>query len=362
MTTASPFFVSAPGRVCLFGEHSDYLGLQVLPAAIDRTIDILVSPRRGSSIRVLYVNLNETDMFDMDKDVTYRHRREYLRSAFNVLTRQGMKPSGGADLTVSGNIPIAAGLSSSSALTVASVIAFAYLSGTQLNPDRTAQLAFQAEVQEFGESGGMMDHFASAYGGLIHLDCGHENRLTKLPAQLNGLVIGDSQEKKKDTVGDLISIRRTVEEGYRRLADLIPGFDQRVTPLEPVEKRIDKLPESCRLMTMSTIRNRDLTIRAMRVLNSATPDPKTVGLMLDEHHSILRDGLHRSTPRIEAIISAAKSAGALGCKINGSGGGGTMLAYAPGREKEVADAISQAGGIPYPVKIGRGAFGAPIKK
>lgn len=344
----------------MFGEHSDYLRLQVLPAAINRSIDILVFPRHGSSIRVLYVNLNETDSFDIHKVVTYRHRREYLRSAFNVLARQGMKPSTGADLTVSGNIPIAAGLSSSSALTVASVMAFAYLTGTQLKPDRIAHLAFQAEVQEFGESGGMMDHFASAYGGLIHLDCGHENRLTKLPAQLNGLVIGDSQEKKTDTVGDLISIRKTVEDGYRRLADLLPGFDQRVTPLELVERYIDRLPESCRLMTMSTIRNRDLTTRAMRLLSSASPDPKIVGLMLDEHHSILRDGLRRSTPKIEAMISAAKSAGALGCKINGSGGGGTMLAYAPGCEKEVADAISQSGGIPYPVKISQGASGAAI--
>jgi galactokinase len=65
--------------------------------------------------------------------------------------------------------------------------------------------------------------------------------------------------------------------------------------------------------------------------------------------------LKRSTEKIETMITAAKSAGALGCKINGSGGGGTMLAYAPGKEIAVAEAIEETGGIPYRISIDSGA-------
>jgi galactokinase len=114
------------------------------------------------------------------------------------------------------------------------------------------------------------------------------------------------------------------------------------------------------MMTLTTIRNRDLTARALRVLSSGKPDPGLIGSTLDEHHALLRDGLHRSTPRIESLISASKKAGALGCKINGSGGGGTILAYAPGRGKEVVEAIGEAGGVPYPAKVSRGANVAAI--
>lgn len=361
MIAAQPFLVTAPGRVCLFGEHSDYIGLPVIPGAIDRCITISGKPGEGSEIRVLYSDLKQADSFRIGENLSYRQRRDYLRSAFNVVARQGLIPRTGAELAIAGNIPIAGGLSSSSALTVASVMTAAHLAGEDLDPERLANLAFQAEVREFGESGGMMDHFASAYGGLIHVDCGRQNKLTRIAASLDGLVIGDSQEKKKDTVGDLTTIRATVEDGYRRLSKAIPGFNQRETPLKLVSKHIDTLPLDCRLMTLTTIRNRDLTARALKVLSSKKPDPRIVGSMLNEHHVLLRDGLHRSTARIEELISAAKAAGALGCKINGSGGGGTMFAYAPGHEKEVAEAIRKVGGIPYLTRIGQGAKLTAVK-
>lgn len=355
MTVTQPFLVSAPGRVCLFGEHSDYIGLPVIPGAIDRCISIMGKPTKDSTIRVLYSDLKETDSFKIDDKLVYRKRRDYLRSAFNIVARHGLIPMTGAELTVTGNIPIAGGLSSSSALTVASVFTAAHLAGEDPDPERLANLAFQAEVREFGESGGMMDHFASAYGGLIHVDCGRQNKLTRIMGGLQGLIIGDSQEKKKDTVGDLTTIRATVEDGYGRLSKLIPGFDQRETPLELVSKHIDKLPSACGLMTLTTIRNRDLTARAFKVLSSKKLDPSNIGSMLNEHHALLRDGLHRSTTKIESLIAAAKASGALGCKINGSGGGGTILAYAPGHEKVVSEAIRKAGGVPYLTRIGAGA-------
>ena len=351
------FSVRAPGRVCLFGEHSDYLGLDVIPAAIDLAIQIQCSCRDDKKINVNYLDLQENDTFEIDgEEISYLHSRNYLRSAYNIVRRRGMILKSGWDLEVTGNIPIAAGLSSSSALTVAGILAFARMSlRDSLPPQELAHLAFEAEVLEFGESGGMMDHFSSAYGGIIHLDLGGNYKTTRLPAKIKGLVIGDSLEKKEDTVADLKRIREIIEGEYQRIKASIPDFEQRNTATMSVEDiSQDDLNED-RIMALASLRNRDLTQRAFDFLMNESPNVKELGRMLDLHHHLLKHDLKRSTPKIEAMISAAKSAGALGCKINGSGGGGTILALAPGKEDIVADAIREAGGVPHLVKVGSGA-------
>ncbi len=350
-----PFRIRAPGRVCFFGEHSDYLGLEVIPGAIGLCIEIMANPREDREIHINYLDPGLLDTFPIGTKLEYRHRRDYLRSAFNVMAKRGIGPVQGWNLRVSGNIPVAGGLSSSSAMTVAAVMTVAQMARRQTSPEETAQAAYEAEVLEFGESGGMMDHFASAFGGLIHLDCGNNNAVTKLPAMIQGIVIGDSREKKADTVGDLRAIRSAAEEGYHLLAQKIRGFDNRKTSIEKVLREVDSLPESCGKVATTTILNRDLTRRALRLLSCSRPDPMTLGELIDEHHRLLRDGLNRSTDKIERMIAAAKKAGALGCKINGSGGGGTMMAYAPGKEKEVSDAIESEGGTVHVTQVGKGA-------
>ncbi len=349
------FSVRAPGRVCLFGEHSDYLGLDVIPAALDLAMTIRCSRRNDLEISIRYLDLNEEDSFRVNSEVTYSHSRDYLRSAFNVLSRRGISPKDGWNLEVTGDIPISAGLSSSSALTVAAIHAFSRMAGKILSPQDVAVRAFEAEVVEFGESGGMQDHYASVHGGIIHLDLGADYKTTQLPAVIEGLVIGDSLEKKEDTVADLRRIRTVIEKEYQRISEVIPDFNQRTTSTKRVTEISAAESTEARRMALASLENRDLTQRAYELLLNQNPDLEELGHLIDLHHSLLKTGLKRSTKKIEAMISAAKSAGALGCKINGSGGGGTMLAIAPGNEIAVTEAIEGAGGIPYRIKIGSGA-------
>ncbi len=349
-----PFRVSAPGRICLFGEHSDYLGLDVIAAAIDMTIDIVATPREDNEIRITYKDLAESDSFSLGSEINYRNPRDYVRSAFNVMARRGFEPEHGWNLQISGNIPIAAGLSSSSAMTVGAVMAIARMADKQMQEEDIALAAFDSEVLEFGEGGGNMDHYASAVGGIIHVDM-KENIVTKLPARLDSIIIGDSGEKKKDTVGDLLYIRTTVELEYKLITQKISSFDRRTTPINKVYELGRSRSSKERNMAEATLQNRDLTNRALRLLKTKEPNIQDLGDMFREHHEILRGYLDRSTPKIERMIEAAYSAGALGCKINGSGGGGSMMAYSVDREKEVASAIQKAGGTAYIVKVGRGA-------
>jgi len=355
MQKRNNFRVSAPGRVFLFGEHSDYLGLEVISAALDKRIFFNVVLREDKQIIVNYLDLQTRDNFSLEEEMTYKHDRDYLRSAFNILAKKNIRPKFGAEISISGDVPIAAGLSSSSALAVASVMTVLELAGQSLEKREIAECAFEAEVLEFGESGGMMDHLASIFGGIIHVDFGDDIIITPLTPKLDGFVIGDSLEKKEDTVGDLRMIRNNVELGYNLLKDRISNFSNRKTSLQEVLKYSSHLPDICKQMTETTIRNRDLTRKALNMFSKEKQDPSIIGKMLDEHHELMRDGLMRSTEKIEKMIKAAKKAGALGGKINGSGGGGTMLAYAPGNEEQVARAIEKVGGVPYIIKISDGA-------
>ncbi|TFH11731.1 MAG: GHMP kinase [Candidatus Thorarchaeota archaeon] len=322
--TDQSFHVRAPGRICLFGEHSDYLGLDVIAASINMEIEIECSPRKDDLITINYVDLKESDSFSLDSEIQYRNKRDYVRSAFNVMKRKEVFPTQGMDLKISGNIPIAAGLSSSSALTVGAVMVVAHLTGFEMKPEDVALTAYDAEVAEFGESGGNMDHFASAVGGIIHVNM-KDNTVSKLPAKLDYIVIGDSEEKKKDTVGDLHYIRTTVEREYELMAQKISSFNRRTTPINRVYELGRNHPTKERSMAEATLRNRDLTYRALKLLDDEKPNHHEIGNLLMEHHEILRDAFDRSTPKIERMIEAAYSAGAIGCKINGSGGGGTMM-------------------------------------
>jgi len=298
MENAIDFSVSAPGRVFLFGEHSDYLGLEVISAALDKRINFDIMLRSDTQIIVNYLDLHKRDNFNFEEKIDYSHNRDYLRSAFNVLARKGIIPLTGAEITVSGDIPIAAGLSSSSALAVASVMTITELAKKSLEKKEIANLAFEAEVLEFGfeaevlefgESGGMMDHLASIFGGIIHVDFGDQIEITPLPSTITGFVIGDSLEKKEDTVGDLRMIRNNVEKGYNILKKKISGFSHRNTSIQTILEYSNNLPDICKQMTETTIRNRDLTRKALKILSSENPNPEKIGKMLDEHHELMRD-------------------------------------------------------------------------
>lgn len=350
-----PFRVWAPGRVCLFGEHSDYLGLDVIPAAINRGIEIVAHPRDDETISVNYTDLEAVDEFPIATLLEHRSSRDYLRSAFNVAYDLDIIPTHGWDVRVSGNIPIAGGLSSSSALSVASIIVATHMGGVEFRPVDIVRMAYEAEVERFGESGGMMDHYASAFGGIVHVSMTSDQRVTRLPAELTGLVIGDSQQKKKDTVGDLRETRKIIESGYKEIRRKLPEFDPRTTEVQQVYGLQRSRPNSGVMMAEASLRNRDLTAEAFELLKQKTPDERRLGELMNEHHALLRYSFARSTPKIDMMIDAAMKAGALGCKVNGSGGGGTMLAYAPGAEDEVSERIRDAGGIPHKVDVGQGA-------
>jgi galactokinase len=346
--------ISAPGRVCLFGEHQDYLGLPVIAAAINLRIGVEAVPRADGLFVLEMPDIGSRLVIDPSVEQTYAHRRDYLRSAVNVLRRERLSWPQGYDIVMRGSIPINAGVSSSSAMVVM-WLRFLLETGVPrraCTPEDLARLGYQTEVAEFGEPGGMMDHYCAALGGMLWIDTRPPFAAEAWEAPLTGIVLGNSLQPKA-TIETLARNRRDVTDGIALLRERLPAFDLASTPYEEAEPLLRALPADPARRLRANLIHRDLTHHARRAIHAG--DAQRLGRLLYEHHAGLRDGLDLSTEKIERMMDAALAAGALGGKINGSGGGGCLFAYAPGCEEVVAEAIRCEGGVPYIVCVDDGA-------
>lgn len=340
----SPLTISTPGRICLFGEHQDYLGLPVIPAAISRRITIRGSVRNDDGMHINLPDVSSKVSFALRDTFPYTGRRDYFRSCVNVLRKHGRRFSRGYDCMVRGNIPITAGTSSSSALVVSWIHFLSLIADdpVPLTREEMGKLAYEAEVLEFSEPGGMMDQYSTAIGGLIFLESHPTMKITPLRGRLGAFVLGNSHQQK-DTHGILARVRGQATSAAEAARRTIPGFSFHSARKDDLRKLRGKVSSDELAILEATIINRDLTLEARELLLQENVDHKRIGTMLTEHQKHLRDTLRISTQRIDAMIDAALKAGALGAKINGSGGGGCMFAYAPDNADRVAEAVGALG-------------------
>lgn len=346
---------STPGRVCLFGEHQDYLHLPVIPSAISLRITIDAHHADEHTIHIDLPDLQSGDRFSLDGPLPYRNDRDYLRSGVNVMRRHGFTFGKGIRAWMEGKIPINAGTSSSSAMLVTWIAVLGRLSDQEATvaPEECARLAHEAEVLEFGEPGGQMDHYATALGGTLALDFAPALRIERLSVRLGSFVLGNSREPK-DTKGILARVKNQVVALPHVLERRHPGFSLQTATAGTIGDLASELNDEQRTLLLGTIRNRQLTHEARQMLTSASTDHQRIGQLLNEHQSVLRDVLRISTPKIDGMIAAANAAGAYGGKINGSGGGGCMFAYAPEDPERVAQAVRDAGGDAWVVQLAEG--------
>lgn len=355
MKEKSELRVSAPGRIVLFGEHQDYFGLPIIAAAIN--LRITISGRKRND-RYLSINLPDTGEhleFSIDRETHYQKERDYLRSAFNILRRKGVTLPSGWECTIQGNIPINSGTASSSALVVAWIKFLLEASGLQESrtADEIAELSFEAEVAEFNEPGGRMDHYTSALGRVVSIRFGQKLRITRLKNRLGEFVLADSLEKK-DTTGMLAFIKSNVLRGVVKLRETIKDFSLKSALTPEVGERIESLQPDEKRLLRGTLLTRDLTAEGEKLFSSDVFDHRRFGQLLTEQYRGLKKYLHISTPKLDKMIEASLKAGALGAKINGSGGGGCIFAYAPGNAAKVARELKSQGAKVYIISVDRG--------
>lgn len=345
---------SAPGRICLFGEHQDYMGFPVIAAAIDLRITIEGSVTPGTGITLGLPDLAETVAFSQKK-IRYTRQRDYFKSTVQVLKTRNLVGEQRIEARVRGNIPIQAGTSSSSAMVVAWAGFLLYSSRPSPfpGPEEIAEIAYLAEVEEFGESGGRMDQYTSALGGIVHIDFGKATRITSLPVKMKEFVLGDSLHPK-DTQKTLRRIRGGQQAGLQELKKHLPSPTGPLPGHDEAAPYFNRISAGLRPYVRGVLKNRQITSMARDELLREKTSQNKLARLVNDHHAVLRDELNLSTPKIEKMIENALKAGARAAKINGSGEGGCMFAYCPGKQRVVAEAIRRVGGKPYIIHVGRG--------
>ncbi len=351
--------VSVPGRICLFGEHQDYLKLPVITAAINLRITVTGTPAQHQKLHIYLPDIHSEEILPLpgdDQELSYNQERDYFKSVYNVLLRHGVKIDRGYDITVRGNIPINSGTSSSSSLIIAWTQFLIQASGNTdpkyRDPEHIAYLGYLAEVEEFGEPGGMMDHYTTAIGGALYLQFSDRVKVTPLSHQLKTFVLGDSVEPKETR-----QILRRVKFG---VLDAVKKIQQEHSEFSLMNAKTDQVSHYRRVLTGSQMEvlegallNRDITGQAKHYFSENEFDPAGFGRLLNEHQEVLDRKLKISTSKINRMLKSALDVGAYGGKINGSGGGGCMFVYAPENPQKVAKAIENVGGKAYIIQIDR---------
>lgn len=348
--------ISTPGRICLFGEHQDYLGLPVIAAAISRRVDMSGEHRADTQIVIHLPDIGSELLMEISATrMPYQQKRDYFRSGYNVMIDKGLTFSKGLECTVRGNIPINSGTSSSSALLVTWIHFLSKMADIphEFTSKELGEMAYQAEVVEFGEPGGMMDHLSTAIGNAVYLEFDPITTAEAIEPKLGSFVLADSCEPK-DTIGILQRAKFARLALIEKIKEQLPDFS--LHTFDSTEKETLKafLSEDDYTLLLGTLRNRDILREALGLFKADRMTNEILGNLLLEHHTILRDVLHISTPKIERMLEAAMNAGALGGKINGSGGGGCMFVYAPNNPEKVAEAMEKVGGKSYIIRIDEG--------
>ena len=348
----------APGRICLFGDHQDYLGLPVIACAIDRDINLTVEQNTTKVFKLKMVDINEERIINIDETFTELKPRDYFASSLRVLRRHGCIPNVGYDITITGNIPINSGTSSSSALLIAWInfLVTAFGVDDEVTPEFIAQMGYVSEVLEHGEPGGMMDHYSIGMGNIVHINTNEPFQCSVIGNDLQGLVIGVSGVPK-ETIGLIGELKNNALLAIDIVKQHNKDFDLNTTEIEDLKKYCNFLPDRLIPYFEAAIKNHHYTKLAMEEFKKSTIDLKKIGELMNGHHAVLRDLLKITVPKIDAMINAALKSGAYGAKIVGSGGGGCIVAIAdPKNQERIVQSILDAGAKEaYAVAVDPGA-------
>jgi galactokinase len=349
--------IKSPGRICLFGEHQDYLGYPIISLAISKYIYIEAKRITEPLMKINLPDINKNiEIILNQKELEYDSNRDYIKSGYNLFLRMGIKFQKGYEISIKGDIPLNAGVASSSALVIGWLYFLNHISNHNLTKYQLAIEGYNTEVKEFNEAGGMMDHFSATFGNLIYLEQTlSDPNLTRFDLLLDGFILGNSLEKKS-TVEDLINVKKTTLESFHALKESMPNFNPFKTLINDVIPFLPNIKDKYRGKILGNLENRDITQKAYKLINKYYQNRNKVnsnelkvfyaklGNLLNLHHQNLRDYIQVSTNKIDDMILASIEAGALGAKINGSGFGGTMLALTLDKKDTVKSAIEKVGG------------------
>ncbi len=349
-------FFTSPGRVNLIGEHTDYNGGFVFPAALSMGTVIVARPREDGKFRMQATDLDIKVEGDIKTIADYKNLEwgnyqfgiadELMKAGYNVV---------GADMLFYDTIPHGGGLSSSAAIEVATAIAMAMMGGkSEVDNIEMAKIGQIAEHNYIGVNCGIMDQFASAMGKKNHaifLNC--KNLDYKLvPLALDGMkiVISNTNKKRSLATSKYNERRSECEKGFELLKTVLPN----ITCLGDVS--LAEFEESKHVITDEIVRKRvehvisedDRVLQSVEALNKG--DMIKFGALMTASHASLRDNYEVTGDELDTLVSEAlKIDGVLGSRMTGAGFGGCTVSIV---KDEAVDTFIEKVGANYTSKIG----------
>lgn len=325
----TPRLFHAPGRVNLIGEHTDYAGGFVLPAAIDFGTIASVTPSQDGRIEIWSENFAEGITYAAAELPRARqdHWSDYPLGVLASLRSAGVEVPP-FRMVLDGNVPLGAGLSSSASVEVASALALLSLTGSTLDRVEIAKLCQRAENEYVGASCGIMDQFIACNGAENHallLDCRSlQFRLAPIPDHVS-LVIANTMVKHSIAGGEYGTRRAEVEEGTGILRRHRPEIAllRDATP-EDLEQWGAEMPENVMRRCRHVITENLRTAAAADALEAG--NLKKLGDLMAAAHMSYRDDFEASCEEVEQMMEAAhRLPGLIGARLTGGGFGGCTV-------------------------------------
>ncbi len=319
---------TAPGRVNLIGEHTDYNGGFVLPAALSVGIKVTLSQRSDSAVAVSSNNYDAPAIRDLADDAVGEWADPCVGGVREAVAL-GML-SGGATLDVTSTIPEGSGLSSSAALIVAILKAARTAAGNGPSDIEIAVAARRVENNYMGVPCGIMDQMAVALaspGTAMALDTkALEWQILPLPTGYEMAVI-HSGVTRKLTDGRYAARKEECDAAKRYFGT----EDLCLLDRDAVDRAdLDDVPKR---RTLHCVTEHQRTVAAAAALRAG--DVAKLGRLMNESHASMRDLFEMSLPEIDELVASAVELGAVGARLTGGGFGGCIVACIEAGKREV---------------------------
>lgn len=335
---------SAPGRVNLIGEHTDYNDGLVLPFALPQRVAVAASRRADDVLTFGTVRDGQAVNSTAERRVadlqpkTVDDWSAYPAGVAWALRERGIGVPG-ADLIFTSNVPTGAGLSSSAAIECATAIALLGLAGTDLPLPEVARVAQQAENDFVGMPCGILDQTASlrcTAGHALFLDvCSSEADHVPFDAMANGLEVLVIDTRVSHALAESEYADRRF--GCERAAKALGVESLRDVSPADLAQAEEELPAELAPLVRHVVTENERVLATVRHLRAG--ELRSIGTFLNASHESLRDDYRVSCAELDLAVEAARQAGAIGARMTGGGFGGSAIALA---EADAREAVAHA--------------------
>jgi len=320
----------APGRANIIGEHTDYNGGFVLPVGIDKNIYAFSSKRNDNTVHIYSYDFQESASFSIE-NLTYEETRRwvnYQKGVFNELQKAGYELSG-INMVFGGDIPIAAGLSSSAALELVTAVTLESLFDLNINDLELIKLCQSAEKNFVGVQCGIMDQFASRMAKkdyAVLLDCKTlEYKYIPFKQDSYYIVLCNTLKKRELVDSEYNKRKKECEEGVTFFQKLNPEIEfLRDVDVDLFNSKKNEMPENIQKRCGHVIYENKRVIDCVEALENDDFE-KMKNLLFESHYS-LKDLYEVSCKELDILVEIARDCeGASGSRMMGAGFGGCTI-------------------------------------